>query len=90
MAVVCALFVSSGSPGIAFSRVLRLTGDVKCISLCYALRKRRLYGLPVVEQVIGKGCFYSAVFNIWFNILTWTVGIRIMSGKTELSGKKPS
>ncbi len=76
--------------GIASSRVLRLTGDVRSVFRYAMLFGNVAYmGYPVVELVIGKkGVFYSAVFNIWFNILTWTVGIRIMSGKTELSGKK--
>lgn len=46
-------------------------------------------GYPVVELIIGKeGVFYSAVFNIWFNVLTRTVGVRIMSHEACLSRKK--
>nr|WP_258001599.1 AEC family transporter [Mesotoga sp. Brook.08.YT.4.2.5.1] len=46
-------------------------------------------GYPVVELIIGKeGVFYSAVFNIWFKVLTWTVGVRIMSHEARLSRKK--
>jgi len=46
-------------------------------------------GYPVVELIIGKeGVFYSAVFNIWFNVLTWTVGVRIMSHEASLPRKK--
>ncbi|MBN2218769.1 MAG: AEC family transporter [Kosmotogaceae bacterium] len=76
--------------GIAFSRVLRLTGDVRSVFRYAMLFGNVAYmGYPIVELVIGKeGVFYSAVFNIWFNVLTWTVGIRIMSDKTKLSGKK--
>ncbi|MEN3009124.1 AEC family transporter [Pseudothermotoga sp.] len=37
-------------------------------------------GYPVSAILFGSiGVFYSAVFNIWFNLLTWTLGVSIMS-----------
>ncbi|HBT38976.1 MAG: Auxin Efflux Carrier [Thermotoga sp. 50_1627] len=43
-------------------------------------------GYPVMNVLYGEmGIFYSAVFNIWFNILTWTIGVSIMArGKLNL------
>jgi hypothetical protein len=37
-------------------------------------------GYPIINVLYGEmGVFYSAVFNIWFNILTWTIGVSIMA-----------
>lgn len=37
-------------------------------------------GYPVSAILFGSiGVFYTAVFNIWFNLLTWTLGVSIMS-----------
>lgn len=39
-------------------------------------------GYPVVESVYGKeGVFYTAIFNIPFNILIWVVGIMLFSSE---------
>ncbi|MCX7695551.1 MAG: AEC family transporter [Caloramator sp.] len=41
-------------------------------------------GYPVVESVYGKiGLFYAALFNIPFNILIWTAGVFIFSGRGD-------
>ncbi|KRQ87972.1 putative transporter YfdV [Caloramator mitchellensis] len=41
-------------------------------------------GYPVVESVYGKeGVFYTAIFNISFNILIWTVGVMLFSPEKE-------
>ncbi|MCS7174954.1 AEC family transporter [Pseudothermotoga sp.] len=45
-------------------------------------------GYPVSAILFGSiGVFYSAVFNIWFNLLTWTLGVSIMS-RSKLSLSK--
>lgn len=37
-------------------------------------------GYPVMYQLAGeKGMFYAAVYNLSFNVLTWTLGVYIMS-----------
>lgn len=37
-------------------------------------------GYPVMNAIYGDvGIFYSAVFNIWFNVLTWTLGVSILA-----------
>lgn len=37
-------------------------------------------GYPVVELVFGKiGVFYAAIFNLWFNVLLWTVGVFLVN-----------
>ncbi|WP_292598933.1 AEC family transporter [Mesotoga sp. UBA6090] len=76
--------------GLVSSKILKLTGDSRSVFLYAVLFGNVAYmGYPVVELIIGKeGVFYSAVFNIWFNVLTWTVGVRIMSRKAGSSTRK--
>lgn len=47
-------------------------------------------GYPVASIVFGKpGVFYAAILNIWFQSLTWTLGIALMNrGKGKQSLKK--
>jgi len=46
-------------------------------------------GYPVVESIYGKiGLFYAALFNIPFNILMWTAGVFIFSGKGDFKSAK--
>ncbi|MCX7950855.1 MAG: AEC family transporter [Clostridiales bacterium] len=46
-------------------------------------------GYPVVESIYGKiGLFYAALFNIPFNILMWTAGVFIFSGKGDIKSAK--
>jgi predicted permease len=46
-------------------------------------------GYPVVESVFGKvGVFYAAIFNIPFNILSWTVGIMFFTGEKDFKAAK--
>ncbi|MEJ5230105.1 MAG: AEC family transporter [Pseudothermotoga sp.] len=37
-------------------------------------------GYPIANIAFGDiGVFYTAFFNIWFQILTWTLGVKLMS-----------
>lgn len=46
-------------------------------------------GYPVVESIYGKiGLFYAALFNIPFNILMWTAGVFIFTGKGDIKSAK--
>ena len=76
--------------GVVSAKALKITGDSRSVFLYAVLFGNVAYmGYPVVELIIGKeGVFYSAVFNIWFNVLTWTVGVRIMSHEASLPRKK--
>lgn len=41
-------------------------------------------GYPIIEVVFGKiGVFYGALFNLWFNILLWTVGVILANPKNN-------
>lgn len=47
------------------------------------------FGIPLVTGLLGeKYVFYINAFVMAFNILTWTVGIRLISGKTDFSLKR--
>jgi len=85
-----ALYLILWLMGVVSSKILRLTGDSRSVFLYAVLFGNVAYiGYPVVELIIGKeGVFYSAVFNIWFNVLTWTVGVRIMSREAGSSTRK--
>lgn len=46
-------------------------------------------GYPIIESIYGKtGVFYTAIFNIPFNILIWTVGVSIFTGEKDLKAFK--
>lgn len=49
-------------------------------------------GYPVVSQIFGeKGLFYAAIYNLSFNILIWTYGVRLLrsaSNKVKLTFKE--
>lgn len=85
-----ALYLILWLMGVVSSKILRLIGDTRSVFLYAVLFGNVAYmGYPVVELIIGKeGVFYSAVFNIWFNVLTWTVGVRIMSREAGSSTRK--
>ncbi|MCL2628296.1 MAG: AEC family transporter [Oscillospiraceae bacterium] len=39
-------------------------------------------GIPVAIAIFGAaGAFYTALFNIWFNVLSFSVGIMLIAGK---------
>jgi predicted permease len=41
-------------------------------------------GYPVINAIYGaQGIFYTALYNLSFNVLCWTIGIMIISNKKE-------
>lgn len=47
-------------------------------------------GYPIMNEIAGeKGRFYAAIYNLSFNILTWTLGVYIMS-RHKNSLERPS
>jgi len=39
-------------------------------------------GIPVAVAIFGAaGAFYTALFNIWFNVLSFSVGLMLIAGK---------
>ncbi|MEG2539434.1 MAG: AEC family transporter [Clostridium sp.] len=46
-------------------------------------------GFPVVGSVFGsEGIFYTAIYNVGFNVFAWTVGVMIFKGKDGRDFKK--
>lgn len=46
-------------------------------------------GFPVVGSVFGsEGIFYTAIYNVGFNVFVWTVGVMIFKGRGERDFKK--
>lgn len=46
-------------------------------------------GYPIMYELAGeKGMFYAAIYNLSFNILTWTLGVFIMSRHKNSSEKQ--
>ncbi|TYB88893.1 MAG: AEC family transporter [Kosmotoga sp.] len=48
-----------------------------------------LLGYPVMDATFGReGVFHVALFNIWFNIFLWTVGVKYMkSGNNKFNAR---
>ncbi len=76
--------------GLVTVRLLKLEGKAGAVVLYALLLGNVVYmGYPVVEMVLGReGVFYTGVFNIWFNVLTWTAGLRIIAGKESGDRRK--
>ncbi|MBU3126310.1 AEC family transporter [Clostridium tagluense] len=46
-------------------------------------------GYPVLESIYGGvGVFYAAIFNIPFNLLVWTVGVMLYTGKKDFKSMR--
>lgn len=46
-------------------------------------------GYPVIESIYGKeGVFYTAIFNIPFNILIWVIGVTVFTGERDFKAMK--
>lgn len=70
-------------------RILRLEGKQRDI-LQYMLIFSNVgfMGYPIISFVYGDiGVFYTALFNMPFNLLTWTVGVTIMSRSSDSKEK---
>lgn len=45
-------------------------------------------GYPIIQVVYGEiGVFYTAIFNIIFNVLVWTLGVRLVDSKNKTKQK---
>lgn len=59
------------------------------LQLCMIFPNVSFMGYPVVMSVYGEeGVFYAAFFNMFFDLLIWTVGIFILNRSSEQSGEK--
>lgn len=67
--------------GILFNKFLKNEKEKSSIySLMILFSNCGFMGIPVVEAIYGKeGLFYAAIVNVCFSIVTWTLGIKIVS-----------
>lgn len=41
-------------------------------------------GYPIIHEIAGdQGLFYAAIYNLSFNVLTWTLGVYLMTRKEQ-------
>ncbi len=68
-----------------FSSVLGVTGKAKDVFEYVLLFSNVGYmGYPVVKVVFGdQGVFYTAVYNLSFNVLVWSYGVYLMNRNSD-------
>ncbi|SDY66787.1 hypothetical protein SAMN05660462_00603 [Proteiniborus ethanoligenes] len=48
-------------------------------------------GFPILNAIYGEtGIFYGAVYNILFNIIMWTLGVKYLTAHSKLKDRKES
>ncbi|SHH19852.1 AEC family transporter [Tepidibacter thalassicus] len=81
--ILISIFIYSST--ILFSRIiaaiLKIEGKTKdIVQFLIIFPNVGFMGYPVISSIYGdSGVFYTALFNMPFNILIWTVGVVIMS-----------
>ncbi len=73
-----------------FSKVFRLKDKKRDIfQYMLVFSNTGFMGYPLIFEIAGEqGLFYAAIFNLGFNVMTWTVGVYIMS-RHENTDKTP-
>ncbi len=73
-----------------FAKLFRLKGKKRDIfQYMFIFSNTGFMGYPLIFEIAGeKGLFYAAIFNLGFNVMTWTVGVYIMS-RHENTDKTP-
>jgi hypothetical protein len=71
--------------GIAFVKLFKIQEPQRGVYLFLIIFSNvGFMGYPVTEVVFGKiGVFYSAIYNLMFNILIWTLGVILVNPKHE-------
>ncbi|WP_446899407.1 AEC family transporter [Clostridium sp. LBM24168] len=77
---------------VFLSRFITLNYDInssKIIRFATIFSNSGFMGYPVLEGLFGKtGIFYGAVFNIPFNIIIFSLGVMIYTGKKDIKTMK--
>ncbi|MDO4721311.1 MAG: AEC family transporter [Peptostreptococcaceae bacterium] len=80
--------------GLAFLtvRLMKLSGkQADVLRCCLIFPNVSFMGYPVVLSIYGEeGMFYAALFNMFFDLLIWTVGIAILSRSADRKQKGKS
>lgn len=81
--VICMiLYIISIGFAILVTRLLKIEGSAKNIyRFALVFSNVGFMGYPVVNAVYGsEGVFYTAIYNLPFNLLVWTVGLILIGG----------
>src|SRR5690554_5277816 len=64
-----------------FSRILKIEGTTRDVfQFMVVFSNVGFMGYPVINAIYGsEGVFYTAIYNLPFNILIWTFGVMVMS-----------
>ncbi|MBS4536423.1 AEC family transporter [Clostridium sp. D2Q-14] len=85
------IYVITGIIAYLYIKINKIEGQEKGIYIFMTMFPNvGFMGYPVVSIVFGEiGIFYAALFNLWFNILLWTLGVILVNPKnnTKLSFK---
>lgn len=67
--------------GIGFIKLFRIPENEWAVhKLMILVSNCGFMGIPIAGAIFGEeGVFYTAIVNVCFNIVTWTLGIRIIS-----------
>lgn len=74
----------------AYTKVCKIKGQKRDIFQYVVIFSNVGYmGYPVMNAIAGeKGMFYAAIYNLSFNLLTWTLGVHIVSRHKNSDEKK--
>lgn len=86
--VIISFFVYAGVTILSYiyTKFLKIKGEKRDVFQYVIIFSNVGYmGYPIMDAIAGeKGRFYAAIYNLSFNLLTWTLGVYLMSrGKNE-------
>lgn len=88
MAVFSAVYLGAGLLlATGAERLLHIKGDRRGVfALMATFPNSAFLGFPVIQEVFGEeGVLYTMIFNIFFNLLMFTVGVHILNKEEKLS-----
>ena len=90
LAISWCVYALSITMGIVVPKLMKIEGSAKDIfQFTVVFSNVGFMGYPVVNAVFGaEGVFYTALYNLPFNILLWTYGVMVMSRPLR-RGSKP-
>ncbi len=74
---------------LVFNRVLKTDILQKGVySFLIVFPNTGFMGFPILKAMFGDiGVFYGAIYNLLFNFLTWTLGVKYMTGHNKAESK---
>lgn len=67
---------------VLYTKLLKIEGKKKDVFQYVVIFSNVGYmGYPIMAELAGEiGLFYTAIYNLSFNLLTWTLGVYVMTG----------